>query len=128
MVQQSIALGYEYVAITDHSARSAASHNLAIDDVRHQADEIAALRQMYPEIRILHGVEVDILRDGSLDFPERVLRQFDIVLASLHDRASHSAAELLAPLRTRHARPARLYRHPSDEPAGTGACRLRPGR
>ncbi len=43
---------------------------------------------------ILHGVEVDILADGRLDFPDRILEQFDIVLASLHDDAGHDAARL----------------------------------
>jgi DNA polymerase (family 10) len=95
MVAQSIALGYEYLAITDHSTHSAASRNLSLDDVKRQADEIAALRERYAQIAILHGAEVDILANGELDFPERLLREFDIVLASLHDRAGHSPTELL---------------------------------
>jgi DNA polymerase (family X) len=94
MVQACRALGYEYLAITDHSARSAASRTLTVDAVRQQADEIAALRQRYPDIAILHGCEVDILPDGRLDFADRVLEQFDIVLASLHDHAGHDAASL----------------------------------
>ena len=74
---------------------SAASRNLSIEDVSRQADEIAAVRERYPHIAVLHGAEVDILRDGRLDFPDHVLRNFDIVLASLHDRATHSPDELL---------------------------------
>jgi DNA polymerase (family 10) len=95
MVQASVALGYEYIAITDHSQRSAASRSLSIDDVRRQADEIATLRQCYPQIAILHGCEVDILRDGRLDFADKILEQFDIVLASLHERAGHGPEQLL---------------------------------
>jgi DNA polymerase (family 10) len=95
MVSQSIALGYEYMAITDHSPSSAASRNLSLDDVQRQADAIASARDRHPEIAILHGVEVDILPDRSLDFPDRLLQRFDIVLASLHDRAGHSPSELL---------------------------------
>jgi DNA polymerase (family 10) len=95
MVSQSIVLGYEYMAITDHSPSSAASRNLSEDDVPRQADAIAAARERHPQIAILHGVEVDILPDGSLDFPDRLLQRFDIVLASLHDRAGHSPSELL---------------------------------
>jgi DNA polymerase (family 10) len=53
------------------------------------------MREWYPQINILHGCEVDILPDGHLDFPERVLREFDIVLASLHQRAGHSPDQLL---------------------------------
>jgi len=95
MVSQALALGYEYMAITDHSPSSAASRNLSLDDVDRQADAIASARERYPQIAILHGVEVDILADGSLDFPDSLLQRFDVVLASLHDRAGHSPAELM---------------------------------
>jgi len=94
MVQACQAQGYEYLAITDHSTRSAASRTLTIDGVKRQAEEIAALRQRYPDIAILHGCEVDILPDGRLDFGDNVLEQFDIVLASLHEQAGHDAATL----------------------------------
>ena len=95
MVEASRALGYEYIAITDHSQRSAASHNLAVDDVHRQADEIAALRERFPDIAILHGCEVDILPDGRLDFVDQVLSRFDVVLASLHESAGQSPEQLL---------------------------------
>ena len=95
MVAAGLALGYEYVAITDHSPTSAASRNLTVDGVKRQAEEIARLREQMPTITILHGCEVDILPDGKLDFPERVLSQFDIVLASLHDRGGHSPDQLM---------------------------------
>ncbi len=95
MVMTCRALGYEYVAITDHSPSSAASRNLTIDGVKRQADEIAGLREQFPDIAILHGVEVDILPDGKLDFPDRVLEKLDIVLVSLHDAARHSPDQLL---------------------------------
>jgi DNA polymerase (family 10) len=95
MVAHCAALGYDYLAITDHSTNSAASHNLSVDDVHRQAEEIAAVREQYPQITILHGAEVDILPNARLDFPERVLSSLDIVLASLHDRAGHSPDRLL---------------------------------
>jgi DNA polymerase (family 10) len=95
MVQGCRALGYEYMAITDHSPHSAAARNLTADGVRKQADEIAHLREQHPDIAILHGCEVDILADGRLDFPEKILERFDLVLASLHDRAGHSADQLM---------------------------------
>ena len=96
MVQACVALGYEYMAITDHSPHSAASRNLTVDGVKQQADEIAALRERYPQIAILHGCEVDILPDARLDFSDRILESFDIVLASLHDPAGQAPARLLA--------------------------------
>jgi DNA polymerase (family 10) len=95
MVEACVGLGYEYLAITDHSPHSAASRNLSSDGVRRQAQEIAAMRERYPQIVILHGCEVDILPDGRLDFRDNVLELFDIVLASLHDQAGHSPDELM---------------------------------
>ena len=85
MVQACGDLGYEYIAITDHSPHSGASRTLSVQSVKRQADDIAGLRERNPSISILHGCEVDILRGGRLDFPDRVLQQFDIVLASLHN-------------------------------------------
>jgi DNA polymerase (family 10) len=95
MVRACVALGYEYMAITDHSQGSAAVRNLSVDGVKKQAEEIAGLRGRFPSIQILHGCEVDILESGRLDFPDSVLEQFDIVLASLHERAGHSPEQLM---------------------------------
>ena len=96
MVDRCAALGYEYMAITDHSPHSSASRNLTIDGIKRQADEIDDLRGRYAQMTILHGCEADILTDGSLDFPDRILERFDIVLASLHDAAGHSPSQLMA--------------------------------
>ena len=95
MVDGCRALGYEYMAMTDHSPHSAAARNLTLDSVTKQAEEIDRLREQYPDITILHGCEVDILPDGRLDFADRVLEQFDIVLASLHERAGHGPEQLM---------------------------------
>ncbi len=85
MVLSSRQLGYEYVAITDHSERSWASRKLLSLEVPLQREEIDTVRSHAPDIEILHGVEVDIMPDGSLDFNDDTLQGFDIVLASLHD-------------------------------------------
>jgi DNA polymerase (family 10) len=85
MVSASKQLGYEYVAITDHSERAWSSRTLTATDIAKQRDEIIALRARVRGIDILHGVEVDIMADGSLDFDDHLLEGFDIVLASLHD-------------------------------------------
>lgn len=95
MVLAATRLGYEYVAITDHSERSWASRKLHADDVPRQREAIEAARTRIPGIDILHGVEVDIMHDGSLDFADALLEQFDIVLASLHDHGGHDAARLM---------------------------------
>ena len=85
MVSASRQLGYEYVAITDHSERAWSSRTLSASDIGKQRDEIDALRAKFRGIEILHGVEVDIMTNGSLDFEDDLLEGFDIVLASLHE-------------------------------------------
>jgi len=105
MVVSAIGLRYEYIAITDHSPSSAASRNLTIDGVARQAEEIANLGATYPQVAVLHGCEVDILEDGSLDFPDVLLERFDIVLASLHESHGQDPLTLLR-------RYERAMRHP----------------
>jgi len=87
-------LGYEYIAITDHSERSLASRQLAASDIRRQSADIQKARARVRRLQILHGIEVDIMHDGSLDFDDEQLAGFDIVLASLHDHAGHDASKL----------------------------------
>jgi DNA polymerase (family X) len=94
MVRACIELGYEYMAITDHSQRAWSSHKLAVEDVQDQRAEVEWLRGQYPKIHILHGVEVDIMKDGTLDFDDEVLAGFDIVLASLHDHGGQTGPQL----------------------------------
>jgi len=94
MVTAAAALGYEYIAITDHSEHSAASRSITLDELEKQHEEIQALRARRPGMAILHGIEVDILADGSLDCPDDMLARLDIVLASLHDSHGHSGARL----------------------------------
>jgi DNA polymerase (family 10) len=94
MVTECHRLGYEYLAITDHSQSAGTSRTLTADSLEQQADEIAAMRERFPSMAIFHGCEVDIMPDGRLDFPDRVLEKFDIVLASLHDSAGHDPERL----------------------------------
>ena len=94
MVLAAKQLGYEYVAITDHSERAFASRKLLALEIPIQREEIEALRARIRGIEILHGVEVDIMADGSLDFSDEQLEGFDIVLASLHDDRGDDGARL----------------------------------
>jgi DNA polymerase (family 10) len=94
MVQGAHALGYEYIAITDHSEHAGASRTLTSELLERQRAEIAQLRHELPRMAILHGIEVDIMPDGSLDCPDEILASLDIVLASLHDAAGHDRRRL----------------------------------
>jgi DNA polymerase (family X) len=94
MALSSRQLGYEYVAITDHSERSWASRKLLALEIPLQQEEIETVRSHASGLEILHGVEVDIMPDGSLDFDDDTLARFDIVLASLHDASGQDGARL----------------------------------
>ena len=94
MVSAARQLGYEYLAITDHSERAWASRTLAAASVEEQREEIDRVRTRARGIEVLHGVEVDIMHDGTLDFDDETLARFDIVLASLHDHGGHDGAQL----------------------------------
>ena len=76
--------GYDYVAICDHTPAVGAVRGLDADDVRRQAEEIAAANEALAPFRVLRGIECDILSDGRLDLPDDVLAQLDWVQASVH--------------------------------------------
>jgi DNA polymerase (family 10) len=76
--------GYEYVAICDHTPAVGAVRGLSADDVRRQAEEIAAANEVLAPFRVLRGIECDILPDGRLDLPDDVLAELDWVQASVH--------------------------------------------
>jgi DNA polymerase (family 10) len=76
--------GYDYLAICDHTPAVGAVRGLTPDDVRRQAEEIAAANELLAPFRVLRGVECDILPDGRLDLPDDVLAELDWVQASVH--------------------------------------------
>jgi DNA polymerase (family X) len=77
-------LGYEYIAICDHTPNVRVVPGLDADDLRRQAEEIAEVNEEVAPFRVLRGTEVDIRRDGELDLPDDVLEELDWVQLSLH--------------------------------------------
>lgn len=77
-------MGYEYIAITDHSPASRIANGLSIDRVKQKKKEIEQVRKKISGIKILMGSEVDILSDGTLDYPDEILKGLDVVVASVH--------------------------------------------
>jgi DNA polymerase (family 10) len=77
-------LGYEYIAICDHTRAVRVVPGLDADDLRRQGEEIAAANELLAPFRVLRGSECDILPDGSLDLPDDVLAELDWVQISLH--------------------------------------------
>jgi DNA polymerase (family 10) len=93
MARRARALGYEFLAVTDHSPATV-TRGIDEEGLRRQADEIARVQELTPGLTILRGVEVDILPSGRLDLRDEALESLDLVLASLHDPAGHSPRRL----------------------------------
>lgn len=93
MAEAARAKGYEYVAITDHSKRLTVANGLDAARLRAQRKEIDAARKAVKGIGILHGVEVDILEDGTLDLDDGILGELDLVVASVHHKFNLSREE-----------------------------------
>jgi len=88
------AMGHEYIAITDHSRRLRVTHGLDVARLRRQIAEIDRLqREEDLGIAVLKGIEVDILRDGSLDLPDSVLSRLDVVIGAVHSHFELPRAE-----------------------------------
>ena len=97
MAEAAVKVGYEYIAITDHSKNLAMNNGL---DERRALEHIQRIHevdaQMGGRIRVFAGIEVDILGDGALDLDDEVLAQMDVVIASVHTRFEQSREEMTA--------------------------------
>jgi len=85
MAEASLANGYQYIGITDHSKTAHYAGGLTIEEIEEQQAEIDRLNAAFGgRFRIFKGIESDILPDGSLDYPDEVLRRFDFIIGSIH--------------------------------------------
>ncbi len=107
-------LGYRYILITDHSKAVTVANGL---DENRAVDHIARIRsarEKVKDIEIWAGTEVDILEDGRLDYPDSLLQQFDVVLASVHSRMTQGSAEMTSRLLKALANPyVKILGHPT---------------
>lgn len=94
LVEGAEARGYEYVVVSDHSRSATVAGGLSPDELLTHVDKIRAIQKKYPGITILAGSECDILPDGSMDYPDEVLAQLDVVLAAVHSRFKQSRPEM----------------------------------
>lgn len=85
---------YSYIGISDHSASLKVANGLSDDRLKQKIEEIRALNKKYPKVRILCCQEVDILDDGSLDCPEYLLKQLDVVIAAVHTGLKQSMEKI----------------------------------
>jgi putative hydrolase len=94
MARTAASLGHDYIVMTDHSARLTVAHGLNRERLGGQLAEIAHLNAQLAPFRILTGMEVDILEDGSLDLDDDLLAQLDLVVASVHSKLRMDAGEM----------------------------------
>jgi DNA polymerase (family 10) len=95
MAAAAQALGYTYIAITDHSRSSAIAGGLSIDALLEHAARVREMNAKVDGITLLAGTECDILPDGTLDYPDEVLAQLDWVVASIHSAQGQDRAQLM---------------------------------
>lgn len=104
-------MGYSYIAICDHSQAAKYAHGLAADRLAAEMAEIDALNRTLDGFRVLKGSEVDILSDGSLDFPDELLARLDFVVAAVHSGFKKNVTErMVRALENPHVR---TISHPS---------------
>ena len=95
IVSTAVSMGYEYVAITDHSQSLKITNGLTPDRLRKQVDAVRKVEEEFRgKIKVLAGNEVDIRADGSLDYASSVLKDLDIVIASVHSRFKMEREEM----------------------------------
>jgi DNA polymerase (family 10) len=93
MVEKAETMGYDYIAVTDHSRSQRIANGMEIDTLKAQWEEIEKLSKRF-RIKILRGSEVEILKDGSLDYPDEILKKLDIVVGAVHSGFSTSEREM----------------------------------
>ncbi|HEX6446686.1 MAG TPA: PHP domain-containing protein [Streptosporangiales bacterium] len=98
-------LGHDYLALTDHSPRLTVAGGLSADRLRRQLDVAREVNERLAPFRLLTGIEVDILDDGSLDQEEDLLAELDVVVASCHSKLAMSAPDMTRRMVTAIANP-----------------------
>jgi len=119
MVEACIEQGYTYMVITDHSQYLKVANGLTPERLWKQKEEIQRLNEKYTEITILHGVEMDILPDGSLDYEDDVLRSLDFVIGSIHSSFSQDEEMIMTRLKNAMRNPyVSMIAHPTGRLIG----------
>lgn len=114
MARHAAALGYTYLVITDHSKSAFYANGLSVERLQEQWKEIDQLNQELAPFQIFKGIESDILYDGSLDYTDDILEQFDLVIASVHSQLKMDEAKATARLLQAIAHPCtRILGHPT---------------
>ncbi|HEV7475498.1 MAG TPA: DNA polymerase/3'-5' exonuclease PolX [Pyrinomonadaceae bacterium] len=104
MVRAAEAMGMKYITITDHSPTAFYANGVPLDRLQRQWAEIDEVQEKV-KIKILRGTESDIVADGRLDYPDRILEQFDVIVASIHSRYKMDSAKMTKRITTAMQQP-----------------------
>jgi DNA polymerase (family 10) len=119
LIQAAARRGYEYIIVSDHSRSATVAGGLSEERLLEQIAAIRALDRKHKTIRILAGSECDILADGTLDYPDRVLARLDIVLAAVHSRFRQGRHQMTARIVKALANPyVNILAHPTGRLLG----------
>lgn len=118
MAEACLEKGYEYLGITDHSKTAAYAGGLSVDEIKRQWEEIDQLNEEFitkgKNFRIFKGIESDILGDGSLDYDDKILEGFDLVIASVHSAMGMPREKMMARFRNAILNPfTKIVGHPT---------------
>ncbi len=122
MIERAAALGYDYIALTDHSPSERVARGLDARHLQEKIKELEAVRRKRGSAgpRILLGSEVDILEDGRLDYPDEVLSRIDVVIAAVHSNFKQTPAQMTARLLRAIENPyVNIIAHPTSRQIGS---------
>ena len=119
MAEAARARGYQYHVISDHSKALVMTNGLNAARLREQAEEIAEVQADFPDVKLLRGIECDIMRDGTMDLDDDILHELDIVIASVHSAFKLPQAEQTARMIRAISHPAiDIIAHPTGRIVG----------
>jgi DNA polymerase (family 10) len=104
MVRAAETMGMKYITITDHSPTAFYAHGVTLDRLKRQWAEIDEVQEKV-KIKILRGTESDIIADGHLDYPDKILEKFDVIVASIHSRYKMDSAKMTKRVETAMRQP-----------------------
>jgi DNA polymerase (family 10) len=111
--------GLSYMALTDHSHGLGIAKGLSVERLMEQKKEVAAMNSRLKGFRILHGTEMDIRSDGTLDFPDEALQELDIVIASIHSGFKQPKEKIMARMKAAMEHPCvSIIAHPTGRILG----------
>ncbi len=122
MAKRAAAMGYEYIALTDHSPSARIARGLELDRLEKKIEELEAVRKKMrgSKLLILLVAEVDILSNGKLDYPDHILARFDVVIASVHSAFRQSRDRMTGRLLDAIASPyVHIIGHPTTRLLGS---------